>query len=143
MSFLDSSSWSTFTKHDCYQCYLDGKTLGPLLEVRNGEVPSIICRHQLRIKVEIHTSKPLVPGFHFPRLGRDPIWVHFLYECFADYCILCGLIGYKKNGRPAPPLPFSHDKYSIFFSRALVFFFLFFSFLFQGPKWMPMKWVSP
>jgi len=74
-----------------------GKTLGPLLEVENGEVPGIICRHHLRIKVEIDTSKPLVPGFHFPRVGRDPIWVRFLYERLANYHILCGLIGHKKK----------------------------------------------
>jgi hypothetical protein len=92
-----------------------GETLGPLLEVENGEVPGIICRHHLRIKVEIDTSKPLVPGFHFPRVGRDPIWVRFLYERLANYHILYGLIGHKKkkNGCSAPPLPLPQVKYGL------------------------------
>jgi len=87
--------------------------LGTLLEVENGEVPCIICRHHLRIKVEIDTLKPLVPGFHFSRLGRDPIWVRFLYQRLADYCILCGLIGHKKNGCLAPLLLLPHEKYGL------------------------------
>lgn len=43
-----------------------GKTLGLMLDVENGENPSIICHYHLRIKVEIDTSKPLVLGFHLP-----------------------------------------------------------------------------
>lgn len=55
-----------------------GKSQGCLLEVENGEVRGIICCHHLRFKVEIEISKPIVLGFHFPWLGRDPICRHHL-----------------------------------------------------------------
>jgi hypothetical protein len=109
-----------------------GKTLGPLLEVENGEVPGIIGLHHLRIKVEIDTSKPLVPGFHFPRLGCDPIWVCFLYERLVDYCILYDLIGHKKNGCLLHLFPFPLtsmvSRLGILFSPALVSL--------RAPQWM-------
>jgi hypothetical protein len=64
-----------------------GKSLGSLLEVENGVCPGIIYSHHLHIHVEIDTSKTLVPGFHLPRPDRAHIWVLFLYERLADYCL--------------------------------------------------------
>jgi hypothetical protein len=81
-----------------------GKALGTLLDVENGDNPGLICRQHLRLRVEINTTCPLVPGFFISRTNKDPLWVNFKYERLADYCTLCGLIGHKKFSCPDPPL---------------------------------------
>jgi hypothetical protein len=90
-----------------------GKSLGNLLDAENGNSEGIICTHHLRIRVEIDTSKPLVPGLLLPRQGRSQIWVQYMYERLADYCTLCGLIGHHKNYCPASPPSGPQDKYGL------------------------------
>jgi hypothetical protein len=81
--------------------------------VEPGKVHVIVSTHHLCFRVAIDTTRPLVLGFSLPRTGKSAIWVRFLYECLADYCILCGLIGYQKNFYPAPPPQGPQDKYGI------------------------------
>jgi hypothetical protein len=50
-----------------------GKSHGNLMAVENSKTPGIICTHHLRIRVEIDTTKPLVPGFTLPCPGRSAI----------------------------------------------------------------------
>lgn len=83
-----------------------GKALGNMMEVENGSASALICRRRLWIREELDTWKPLVPGFHPPRPGRNSIRIQFKYERFVDYCMLCELIGHKQNPCPAPPIPF-------------------------------------
>ncbi|GLT71493.1 hypothetical protein SLA2020_435070 [Shorea laevis] len=80
-----------------------GKSIGSLLEVENGDSPGLICRQHLRLRVEINTRRPLMPGFYIARSGKDPLWIQFRYERLADYCTLCGLIGHRKFICPDPP----------------------------------------
>ncbi|GLT53077.1 hypothetical protein SLA2020_263730 [Shorea laevis] len=80
-----------------------GKSIGSLLEVENGDSPGLICRQHLRLRVEINTRRPLMPGFYISRPGKDPLWIQFRYERLADYCTLCGLIGHCKFICPDPP----------------------------------------
>jgi hypothetical protein len=99
--------------------------IGILLDVENGDTDGIICAPHLQVKVKVDTSKPLAPGFLFPRSGRSPIWVQFLYERLADYCVLYGLVDHRQNFCPAPPPQGPEDKYGISL-RAFFFFFFFF-----------------
>jgi hypothetical protein len=55
----------------------------------------------------------LIPGFHLPRPGCDPLWISFRYEPQGDYCTLCGLIGHKKTQCSQPPNRLTPDKYRI------------------------------
>jgi hypothetical protein len=103
-----------------------GKGLGNLLEVNNLDSLGSICRQHLRIKVEINTLIPLVPGFLFPRYGKESIWTSFKYARLAHYCTFCGLIGHKKYGCPNPPQPLPREKYS-FSLRATTI---------SGPSWI-------
>jgi hypothetical protein len=98
--------------------------IGILLDVENGDTDGIICAPHLQVKVKVDTSKPLAPGFLFPRSGRSPIWVQFLYERLADYCVLYGLVDHRQNFCPAPPPQGPEDKYGISL-RAFFFFFFF------------------
>ena len=82
-----------------------GKAMGSVLEVENCDTKGIICRQYLRVKEELNTSLPLIPGFHIPRNGKESIVVSFEYERLADYCTLCGLIGHKRFSCPSPPQP--------------------------------------
>jgi hypothetical protein len=102
--------------------------IGILLDVENGDTDGIICAPHLQVKVKVDTSKPLAPGFLFPRSGRSPIWVQFLYERLADYCVLYGLVDHRQNFCPAPPPQGPEDKYGICLRS---FFFFFF---FSGPR---------
>lgn len=90
-----------------------GKSLASLLDVENETSLGIICTHHLRIRVEIDTLKPLVPGIQLPRSGRSSIWVRYLYGRLADYCLLYGLIGHRKNFCSAPPPQGPHNNYGI------------------------------
>jgi hypothetical protein len=72
-----------------------GKGLGKLLEVENLEASGVICRHHLRVRVEIDIRKPLVPGFSFALEDSNPVWIQLKYERLADYSISCGLTGHR------------------------------------------------
>jgi hypothetical protein len=49
------------------------KSLGSLMPVEPGKIPIITCTHHLRFRVEIDTTKPLVPGFSLPHPGKSAI----------------------------------------------------------------------
>jgi hypothetical protein len=106
--------------------------IGILLDVENGDTDGIICAPHLQVKVKVDTSKPLAPGFLFPRSGRSPIWVQFLYERLADYCVLYGLVDHRQNFCPAPPPQGPEDKYGISLRAFFFFFFYFRSTFFFG-----------
>jgi hypothetical protein len=89
------------------------KSIGTLTPVELGKALVIVSTHHLRFRVAIDTTKPLIPGFSLPCTGKSVIWVRYLYEQLADYCILCGLIGHWKNFCPAPPPQGPQDKYGI------------------------------
>jgi len=90
-----------------------GSLIGSLLDVKHGDVDGIICTHHLRVKVKVDTSKHLAPSFLLPHQGRSPVWVWFLYECLADYCVLCGLVGHRRNFCPDPPPQGPEHKYGV------------------------------
>lgn len=90
-----------------------GKGLGSLLEVDNGNALGHICRQYLRIKVELDTLQPLVPGFQLSRIDKAQLWVSFKYERLVDYCTMCGLIGHKKFSCPTLPPPTPIFNYGI------------------------------
>jgi hypothetical protein len=74
-----------------------GKLIGDVKNVENGDCSGIIAFHHLRIRIEINVMQPLHPGFFLPRDGLAPIWIKFQYERLADYCVLSGLIGHRRN----------------------------------------------
>jgi hypothetical protein len=90
-----------------------GCLIGSLLDVEHGDIDGIICTHHLRVKVKVDSSKPLAPGFLLPRQGCSAVWVWFLYERLADYCVLCGLVGHRRNFCPAPPPQGPDDRYGV------------------------------
>jgi hypothetical protein len=73
-----------------------GQRLGKILEVDDLDNISLIYQHFLRFRVALDTSRPLLPGFHLPRPGKEPLWISFKYERLGDYCTLCGIIGHNK-----------------------------------------------
>jgi hypothetical protein len=81
------------------------KFIGEVLNVENGDKKGIIAHHHLRIRIAVNILHPLHPGFFLPRQGLSSIWIKFLYERLADYCIFCGLIGHRKNFCPGPLHP--------------------------------------
>jgi hypothetical protein len=87
--------------------------LGKILAVDDFDNSGLICQPFLRFRVALDTSKPLIPGFHLPRPGKEPLWISFRYERLGDYCTLCGVIGHKKNQCPQPPNRISPEKYKI------------------------------
>jgi hypothetical protein len=87
--------------------------LGKILAVDDHDTTGLICQPFLRFQVELDSAQPLIPGFHLPRPGRDPLWISLRYERLSDYCMLCGLIGHKKIQCSQPPNRFNPDKYHI------------------------------
>jgi hypothetical protein len=87
--------------------------LGKILAVDHHDAKGLICQPFLRFRVELDSSQPLLSGFHLPRSGRDPLWISFCYERLGDYCMLCGLIGHKRNQCTQPPHRQTPDKYRI------------------------------
>jgi hypothetical protein len=90
-----------------------GKGIGDFLELDNTFSGNLICRQFIRFKIDVNTSKPLVPGFYITRPGLDDHWIAFKYERLDDYCVACGLIGHKKNSCPASQILVSPEKYNI------------------------------
>jgi hypothetical protein len=80
------------------------KGIGDFLELDNTFSGDLICRQFIRFKIDVNTSKPLVPGFYITRSGMDHHWIAFKYERLDDYCVACGLIGHKKGSCPAPQI---------------------------------------
>lgn len=72
----------------------------------------------LRLKVEINTRRPLVPGFFISCLGKDPLWVNLKNERLANYCTLCRLIGHKKFSCPTPIIPSANYGFSLIASSS-------------------------
>jgi len=87
--------------------------LGKVLAVDHHDAKGLICQPFLRFRVELDATQPLIPGFHLPRSGRDPLWISFRYERLGDYCTLCGLIGHKRNQCIQPVARHTPDKYRI------------------------------
>jgi hypothetical protein len=46
-----------------------GKGIGEFLELDNSFSGALICRQFIRFKIDVNTSKPLVPGFYIKRPG--------------------------------------------------------------------------
>jgi hypothetical protein len=78
------------------------KGIGDFLELDNCFSGDLISRQFIRFKVDVNTSKPLVPGFYLHRPGLDHHWIAFKYERLDDYCVAFGLIGHKKGSCLAP-----------------------------------------
>jgi hypothetical protein len=87
------------------------KFIGEVLNVENGDKKGIIAHHHLRIRIAVNILLPLHPGFFLPRQGLSSIWIKFLYERLADYCVYCGLIGHRKNFCPGPLHPNQQELY--------------------------------
>jgi hypothetical protein len=87
--------------------------LGKILAVDHHDAKCLICQPFLRFRVELDATQPLLPGFHLPRSGRDPLWISFRYERLGDYCTLCGLIGHKRNQCNQPLDRHAPEKYRI------------------------------
>jgi len=87
--------------------------LGKVLAVDHHDAKGLICQPFLRFRVELDATQPLLPGFHLPRSGRDPLWISFRYERLGDYCTLCGLIGHKRNQCNQPAARHTPEKYRI------------------------------
>jgi hypothetical protein len=90
-----------------------GKGIEDFLELDNTFSGDLICRQFIRLKIDVNTSKPLVPGFYITRPGMDYHWIAFKYERLDDYCVACGLIGHKKGSCPAPQILVPQEKYDI------------------------------
>jgi hypothetical protein len=89
------------------------KGIGEFLELDNCFSGDLISRQFIRFKVDVNTSKPLVPGFYISRPGLANHWIAFKYERLDDYCVACGLIGHKKGSCPAPQVLIPPEKYDI------------------------------
>jgi hypothetical protein len=87
--------------------------LGKVLAVDHHDAKGLICQPFLRFRVELDATQPLLPGFHLPRSGRDPLWISFRYEWLGDYCTLCGLISHKRNQCNQPASRHTPEKYRI------------------------------
>jgi hypothetical protein len=87
--------------------------LGKVLAVDHHDAKGLICQPFLRFRVELDATQPLLPGFHLPRSGRDPLWISYRYERLGDYCTLCGLIGHKRNQCNQPASRHNPEKYRI------------------------------
>lgn len=61
-----------------------------------------LCTNYPRVKVEIDTSLPLVPGCALPRLHMAPALITSHYECLLRFFTLCGRISHTKNACPFP-----------------------------------------
>jgi hypothetical protein len=90
-----------------------GKGIGEFMELDNNFSGDLISRQYIRFRVDVNTSKPLVPGYYLKRPGLDDHWIAFKYERLDDYCVVCGLIGHKKGSCPAPPSLVPPGKYDI------------------------------
>jgi hypothetical protein len=87
--------------------------LGKILAVDHHDTKGLICQPFLRFRVELDATQPLLPGFHLPRSGNEPLWISFRYERLGDYCTLCGLIGHKRNQCNQPTARHAPEKYKI------------------------------
>lgn len=63
--------------------------------------------------MELDTKKPLVPGFHLSRPGRNLSGKIQVREARGLLYPLCDLIVHKQNSCPAPPIPLTPEKYCI------------------------------
>ncbi|OMO75565.1 Endonuclease/exonuclease/phosphatase [Corchorus olitorius] len=74
-----------------------GSRLGTVIRSDEVEWGGIIWRSFLRARVEIDTSRPLLPGFWVPRPGKDRLRVRLKYERLGDFCYACGKVGHTQK----------------------------------------------
>ena len=56
-----------------------------------------IWRNNVRVRVEMDTSCPLVLGFPLERNQLLDLWVPFKYEKLGNFCFGCGLLGHDQR----------------------------------------------
>nr|POF06778.1 hypothetical protein CFP56_60616 [Quercus suber] len=75
-----------------------GSMAGRALETDFVGIGVGIWRNNVRVRVAMDTSCPLVLGFPLERNQLLDLWVPFKYEKLGNFCFGCGLLGHDQKG---------------------------------------------
>lgn len=79
-----------------------GLLIGSVTELDFPKNSAILCTNYPRVKLEISTSRPFIPGCSLPRKNMTPAQITFKYERLSNFCTLCGRLSHLKNFCPVP-----------------------------------------
>lgn len=80
---------------------------GKIKEVRNGGKPSPAESNYRgiykRLRIELDTTKPILPRLFLGRINRKPIWIYVKYEKLPNVCYRCGMLNHETRQCKTPP----------------------------------------
>ena len=74
-----------------------GSTARHALETDFIGLTTRVLRKNIRVRVEVDVSCPLIPGFSLEREHLPDLWTPFKYEKLGNFCFGCGILGHDQR----------------------------------------------